>query len=161
MSDELRMNVAQAVHYLLEDFLCIGLLQPPPLPDIVKQVSTSAQLHDDDNVLLGLDRFINLDNMIMTELEEQVHFFHELLLLDLVGQALFVQRFQSHELPNQLMHGQVDLSEGSSAQHLADSVEGELSLGGVLDFVERGVHLLHYESDLLRTRRQPLKLILV
>lgn len=56
------------------------------------------------------------------------------------------------------MHGQVDLSKGSSPKHLSNSVEIESGLRRLLLLVEGLVDLLHDECDFLGPRTQPLNL---
>lgn len=98
MGNVLRVNVLEAIDYLLEDLLRDWLLQATPLPDVVEKVATRAQLHHDDYVFLRLDCLVDLDHVVMAELEQKVHLFHQLLLLYLVGQAFLIQGFQSNQL---------------------------------------------------------------
>lgn len=66
MCDIFWVNVSQTSYYLLENFLCKRLFESPTFSDIVKKITTSTKLHDNDDMLLGLDSFIDLDYMIVS-----------------------------------------------------------------------------------------------
>ena len=85
------MNVLKSFDNLLKYFFGIWLLQPPPFPDIVEQVSSGAQLHDDDDVLVGLDGLVNFDHVIMPEFQKEIDLLHQFLLLHLISKALLIQ----------------------------------------------------------------------
>ena len=145
----LRVDVTQAVDDLPENLLRERLLQSASLSDIVEQVAASAQLHDDDDVFLSLERLVDLDHVVVPQLQQQVHFFHQLRLLHFVSQVRLVQRFEGHQLSDQLVHGQVDFAEGAAAEHFADPVESDVRGGRLLRGQERLFDLLHDRADLL------------
>ena len=63
------MDVVETINDLLEDLLSIRFFQSPSLPHIVKEVTTSAELHHNDDVLLSLDGLIDLHHMVMSQLQ--------------------------------------------------------------------------------------------
>ena len=156
----LRVNIPEPVDYLLEDLLRDRLLQAPPLPHVVQKVTARTQLHYDDDVLLGLDGLVYLHYVVMTQLQQQIYFFHELLLLDFVREALLVERFEGYELSHQLVHGEVDLSEGATSKHFSDPVEVQRRLRCLLLGFEGIADLLHDEGDFLGPWAQLLNLLI-
>ena len=88
-----RMDVIESINNLFEYLYCKWFLQASSLPDIIEQVSTSAQLHYNYDMLLCFNRLIYLHNVIMSQLQKKIHLFHQLLLLNLICQALLVERF--------------------------------------------------------------------
>lgn len=134
---------------MLEYFLSKGFFQLPSLSDVVQQVATCAQLHDYDDVLLGFDGLVYLDHVVVAHLQQQIDFLHQLGLVGFISQHLLVQRFEGHELADQLMHGQVYLPKGTPAQHLADPVECHVCGGRPLRESECLGDLPHDVADLL------------
>ena len=109
------MNVAKTVNDLLKDFLGERFLQSAPLPHVVQQVATSAQLHHDDDVLLGLNRLVDFHHMVVAKFLKQSNLLHLLRLLYLVCECRLVERFESNELAYELVHGEVDFAKGAPA----------------------------------------------
>ena len=85
------MSVIDTIYYLLENLLSEWLLQSSALPHIVQKVSSCAQFHNDDNMLLSFNRFIYFDNVIVPQFKQQVYFLHEFSLLNFISERLFVQ----------------------------------------------------------------------
>ena len=54
-----------------EDFLCEWLFEPASLAHVIKQVTSRTQLHHNYDVLLRLDRLINLDDVVVSQLQLQ------------------------------------------------------------------------------------------
>lgn len=96
MCNVFRVDILKSIDDLLEDLLGERFLESSPLPNVVKKVTTCTELHHNDDVFLGLDGLIDLDNMVMPELQKQVDFLHEFLFLDLICKALFIKRFERH-----------------------------------------------------------------
>jgi len=94
----LRVDVAQPINNLLEYYLGVGLLETPPLPNIIQKVSTRTQLHANYDMFFSFYGFIDFDDMVVPELEEQRHFLHQLRLLGLIiCQKLFVQALDRYQ----------------------------------------------------------------
>ena len=91
MRDILRVDVAQAVDDLLEDLLSEWFLESPSFTHVVQKVTTCAQVHHNYNMLLRLNRLIDLHNMVMAQFQQKVDFFHEFSFLHFVGECLFVE----------------------------------------------------------------------
>lgn len=117
------MDITDTLDDLLEQDFSEGLLALLPLPHEVEQVTASAQLHHEHDMTLRLERLVELDDRDMPETEQNAHLVHDLRTLLVIGQVFLVDRFDGNQLPRQLMHAQVDLTEGTAAKHLARSVE--------------------------------------
>ena len=87
----LGMNILEPVNDLLEYLFCEWLLESSSLSDVVQQVTSCAKFHHNYDVLLCLDGFVDLDDMVVSEFEEEVDLLHQLVLLNLIGQAFFVK----------------------------------------------------------------------
>jgi hypothetical protein len=109
------VDIAETIDDLLEDDLGIGLLQSASLPHIVKEVTTGAQFHHDDDVLFRFNSLVDLHDVVVSEFKKQANLLHQLLLLCLISEALLVQRFDGNQLSHELMHGEVDFSESTTA----------------------------------------------
>ena len=70
MCDMLGMDVAEPIYNLSEDLLSERFFKPSSLPHIVEKVTASAEFHHYNDMLLSLDRLVDLDDMIVSELEQ-------------------------------------------------------------------------------------------
>ena len=84
------MDVVETLDDLLEDLLCIRFFKSSSFADIVQQVTSCTELHDNDDVLLSLNCFVNLDDVIVSHSEEQIDFLHEFMFLYFVCEAFLV-----------------------------------------------------------------------
>ena len=123
MQDILAVTVGQTFDDLLEEALGDILLEPPTATDVVQEVSTGANLDYKNDVFLRLKVLIQSHNVLMARLFEHQNLLHHLLGLILIRKVLLVQRLDSAEALCQLVDSKVDLTEGSFAEDLANSVE--------------------------------------
>ena len=91
MGNIFRVDKVKTVYYLFENFLSERLFEATSLANIVKKVSSRTKLHHNHNMLLGFNCFVYFDNMIMSELQQQIDFFHEFCLLRFICEHFFVQ----------------------------------------------------------------------
>jgi len=78
------MRVIQTVDYLLKDFLCKWFFKASALSNVIEQIATRTQFHDNNDVLLSLNGLIDLNDVIVSQFEQQIHFFHQLSFLNLI-----------------------------------------------------------------------------
>ena len=87
MADAQLVNVEDSGEELLQVLACRALLELLVLDDEVEQLASTCELHDQVQVLLCLDNFINLNHVRVMELLENLDLsanpFNVLLVLDL------------------------------------------------------------------------------
>lgn len=154
MRDLLGVDVAQPIDNLLENLLGIWLLESPTFAYVIEQVTTGTQFHDYDDVLVSFYRLVDLHHVVVAQFQKQVDFLHQLRLVGFIRQDLLIERFECHKLPDQLVHGQVNLTKRTTTQHLANSVEGDLGHRWDTFEFEGFMDELHNVSYLLRTGTQ-------
>ena len=67
------MNVFDAGYELLEVLACLILIKSLVLNDHIEELATLYELHDQIEILLGLDDLINLYNVGMVQLFENLN----------------------------------------------------------------------------------------
>mmetsp|Transcript_29172 Transcript_29172/g.28226 ORF Transcript_29172/g.28226 Transcript_29172/m.28226 type:complete len:145 (-) Transcript_29172:2702-3136(-) len=131
------MTILQALNHLLEDVLGEVFFQLPPLPDIVEEVSTSAQLHGKDDMLVGLEGIKKLDDILVLDLLENDEFLHHLLLRGLVLiEEVLVDGFYGHQLLCELVDCQIYPPKSPFPKHLPYSVVVRSGLGRLFELPE-------------------------
>lgn len=98
MEDSAFVDVAQALDDLLEEYSGLTFLKLLPLPHVVEQVATGAELHGEDHVALRLERLVELHDTLVPQAEKDAHLVHDFRLLLLVAHELLVDALQCHEL---------------------------------------------------------------
>jgi len=76
VANMLRMNILETINNLFEYLFSIWLLESSSLSDIIKQITSCTELHDNNNVFLCLDGFINFNDVIMSELKKKIDLLH-------------------------------------------------------------------------------------
>lgn len=72
----LGMNVLKPINNLFEYLLGQRLLQSSAFPNVIEEIAAGAQLHNNDDMLLGLDCLVYLHDVVMPELEKKVDLLH-------------------------------------------------------------------------------------
>lgn len=78
------MRVIQTVDYLLEDLLSEWLFKSSALSNVIKEITTCTEFHDNYDMLLSLNCLIDLNDVIVSQFEQQIHFLHQLSFLYLI-----------------------------------------------------------------------------
>jgi len=149
MGDLLVVQVGDTFHDLAEHELSIFLSQLPALADVVEEVTSWAELHNDHVMALGLESLEDFDVVGVAQPLQDIDLVHNLLLLALFLHEVHVDALDGDQLTRQAMQPQVDLSEGSLAQHLADLIELQLSLGWFVVLMEAVYDQLLNQEHLL------------
>ena len=89
----------------------------------------------------------------MSQSKQDTDLMHDLASLLIVTQVLLIDRLDSNQLSRQLVHAQVDLTEGTSAKHLASSVELGRRLWGLTYFIKGMLDAIGDANHLTDTRR--------
>ena len=90
MQDVFGVTEHDSLHDLVKQLRSYLFLDSSASSDVGKQVSASTNLHYKDNVLRGLKRFMQSDNILVLYFGEDVEFLHNLLLGDFLAHELLV-----------------------------------------------------------------------
>jgi hypothetical protein len=136
-----RVDVLDPVQDLLEDAAGLGLGQAFLLDDVVEQLALGDVLHHEEQLLLGLDDFVELDDVGVPDELEDVHFPRDALDVCDVHDLALLEDLDGHGLLGEGVVGQLDLAEGALAEGLAEDVLAD-GLGTL-----RFALLLHYNQS--------------
>ena len=99
------MAVSQTLNNLFEQTLCDILLQPPPSPDVVEEISSRAELDNEKYVLFCFEIFVKSYNVLVTSFFEHNYFLHNFLGLGLIREELLVYALDGADTLGQLVDG--------------------------------------------------------
>lgn len=121
--------VRNSVGYLLEDVLAFVFSQELTLLDDIVQITSSSVFGDHQDVFLVFKHFKEPDDVVVSDLLEDVHFLEHLLLRVVVLQLTQLDDLDGHLLSSQFVDCQVYLPESTCSNLLHEFVEVERRLG--------------------------------
>ena len=139
------VNVLYSGYDLLHEPDCFCFIETFSLDDVVEKLAPLCIFHDQMDVSFGLNDFVKLDDVWMTQDFEYAYFSGDSLDVRLFYNFLFLQGLYGDFLLCQDMGAEFDFSKGSFAYWGTDSIVSEdylgLSVGG---HYEGGFEFLFY-----------------
>jgi hypothetical protein len=124
-----RVTVGESCEYLSKDSTSHIFFQAASLSDIIEKVTSSAELHHENDVLSAIKVLVESHDVFVAYLPQDHNLLHHslgmrvlLLLRALDLQVLFVDRLNGHKFLRQPMQGKVHFPEGAFPEDFPNSV---------------------------------------
>jgi hypothetical protein len=142
VEDTLGVDVTDASYDLCEQKFGDVFLEFASLANICEEITAATDLHDEDDVLNGLKRFIETDNITVTRVSQDVELLHDLALRRIILHHRLVYRLERYELRRKTVNCKVHFPEGTLTHDFADFIPLDLSLRRLASLQERYTDLL-------------------
>lgn len=119
--------MGQPIRDLLENELCIGLLESALALDEAKEVATAGVFHDHEEVLAALEDLKEADDVRVLDFLKEVDLLKDLALRKIILHIRLLDRFDGHVLASEFVDPESDLTEGALADQLDELVVLESS----------------------------------
>lgn len=113
MADANPMYVLDAGDDLLKELACILLLQPFSLDDVIEELTTTRVLHDQKQLLRGLNYFIELNHIGVSHYLQNVNLARHTLHIGLVLDLVLLEYFYGYFLACKDMCAQAHLAKSA------------------------------------------------
>ncbi len=117
------VQVGNSLHDLLEHELGILLAELPALANVIEEVTTRAELHDNQMVFISVECLEELHNVGVAQHLEDADLIAHLLLTALILHELHVDGFNGDQTAGKPMETQVHSPERSFTQHFTNLVQ--------------------------------------
>ena len=136
------MDIFETIDDLSKDELGLVFIQLPPSSHEGEEVTTSADLHDVDDMAVDFETLIQPDNVLVPSPFQYVVFLSNFFQWIFIFHHLLVNTFKSNEFTCETLNGQIDFTKCTFSNHFAYFVVVNLGFK-VLNFI-----ILNYQIEL-------------
>ena len=129
------MHVLDCIHDLDENSACCPFTKSHFLRHELEELALLCEFGDQENMLVGFDDFVELDDVGMSEYSHDIHLSVDSFPIIIVLYGIFVYDFYGYFFLGGNVDCFLDLSEGALAQGLANFITLQLILGGWFIFL--------------------------